>query len=115
MTRIKPAETTILKSITRLIRWSAILSLVATLGCGLEDESHVEVHHMDGVDALPPQQVRRALEQLSANDARQQSIGLEFVESFPSLTETHRRLIERLAKSGASTAVKKKANALLDP
>lgn len=98
---------------TLLVQWSLLLTLLTVCGCDRATESQVAVSHLDGIDSLPPQQVRRALEQLSSSDARQQTVGLQFVESFPSLAETHRTLIERLAASGATPMVKRKAGALL--
>lgn len=99
---------------TRLV--VVMLALIAGLavGCTPAEAPQASVPS-DGIELLPPAQVQRALEQLSATDARTQKSGLEFAERFPSLADTHRKLIENLAEYGATSSIKEKASQLLDP
>ncbi|MEZ6137322.1 MAG: hypothetical protein R3C53_20735 [Pirellulaceae bacterium] len=95
--------------------WAITVLLGSTLmmSVGCEQATQATVIQNDNIEGLPPAQIQLALRQLSASDARQQQSGLEFAEQFPSLVQTHRELIAKLADAGASAAVKKKASQLL--
>jgi uncharacterized protein YidB (DUF937 family) len=91
------------------------LAVVCTLGgCSPPDTPQARVP-ADGIESLPPDQIQRALQQLSSRDARQQQNGLEFAEQFPSLASTHPQILEHLAQNGANPTIKKKAAQLLEP
>ena len=87
--------------------------MLTLAGCGRPQPASIQVV-ADGIDQVAPAEIRKALEQLGSSDAKQQRSGLEFVEKFPSLTQTHRNLLEELATNGASPAVKQQAQTLLD-
>ena len=67
-----------IKLFTRLAVCLISLTLSGLIGCDHEVADAVVVQ-VDGIDRLPPQQIKKALGQLSATDARQQSQGLAFV------------------------------------
>jgi Tfp pilus assembly protein PilF len=104
------------------IRSSRFCSLTASLllanallaGCGSSETPVSAVKTDDGIHLVAPQQIQRALSQLSSTDARQQASGLEFVDQYPSLVESHRSLIEKLAEAGASDTIKLRAAKLLE-
>ena len=91
-----------------------LTAAVILSGCGGTTKApHVDAP-ADGIESIAPQQIQQALQQLSASDARQQKNGLEFVDRFPSLTHTHRSLLEHLATDGASNAIRAHASQLLE-
>ena len=100
----------------RACRIAALLLLAnaALLGCGTSETAVSAVKTDDGITLVPPQQIQLALTQLSSTDARQQASGLEFVDQYPSLAESHRSLIEKLAEAGASDKIKLRAAKLLE-
>lgn len=102
--------------VNRPQRWTCLIVLIVCAcqpGCNSSEAPQVAIQ-ADGIEMLPPAQIQRALHQLSAHDPRQQMSGLEFVERFPSLAQTHRDVVEQLSISGASAKIKLKANQILE-
>jgi recombinational DNA repair protein (RecF pathway) len=102
----------------RLLRFSRHLLLGVGLltscaGCGQSSAPSAVVPN-DGADMVAPQQVQAALQQLHSTRADEQLSGLKFLERFPSVAASQSEQVARLASSGASENVKKKAAALLE-